>query len=189
MTFAQASAFFLVGAMMVLFIWGRLRYDLVAMLALLAGVLLGVVPADKAFSGFSDDIIFIIASALLVSAAVAKSGVIERVLRPIGPYLTSTTAQVFVLVTAVTALSGFVKNIGALAMLMPVAFQLARRSETSPSHLLMPMAFGSLLGGIMLGFGWSVTTVFALVAIPVFISAIALLWLGTLRRRQGAAEG
>ena len=74
MTFAQASAFFLVGAMMVLFIWGRLRYDLVAMLALLAGVLLGVVPADKAFSGFSDDLIFIIASALLVSAAVAKCG-------------------------------------------------------------------------------------------------------------------
>ncbi|HEX5778455.1 MAG TPA: SLC13 family permease [Xanthobacteraceae bacterium] len=155
MTFAQASAFFLVGAMMVLFIWGRLRYDLVAMLALLAGVLLGIVPADKAFSGFSDDIIFIIASALLVSAAVAKSGIIERVLRPIGPYLTSTTAQVFVLVAAVTALSGFVKNIGALAMLMPVAFQLARRSETSPSHLLMPMAFGSLLGGIVTLIGTS----------------------------------
>jgi len=149
MTFAQASAFLLVGAMMAMFVWGKLRYDLVAMLALLAGLLIGVIPYDKAFSGFSDDIIVIIASALLVSAAVARSGVIERVLRPIGPYLTTTTAQVFVLVTAVTALSGFVKNIGALAMLMPVAFQLARRTETSPSHLLMPMAFGSLLGGIV----------------------------------------
>jgi di/tricarboxylate transporter len=155
MTFAQASAFLLVGAMMAMFVWGKLRYDLVAMLALLAGILLGIVPYDKAFSGFSDDIIVIIASALLVSAAVARSGVIERVLRPIGPYLTSTTAQVFVLVTAVTALSGFVKNIGALAMLMPVAFQLARRSSTSPSHLLMPMAFGSLLGGIVTLIGTS----------------------------------
>jgi di/tricarboxylate transporter len=155
MTLAQASAFLLVGAMMAMFVWGKLRYDLVAMLALLAGVLLGIVPYDKAFSGFSDDIIVIIASALLVSAAVARSGIIERVLRPIGPYLTSTTAQVFVLVTAVTALSGFVKNIGALAMLMPVAFQLARRSATSPSHLLMPMAFGSLLGGIVTLIGTS----------------------------------
>jgi di/tricarboxylate transporter len=155
MTLAQASAFLLVGAMMAMFVWGKLRYDLVAMLALLAGILLGIVPYNKAFSGFSDDIIVIIASALLVSAAVAKSGVIERVLRPIGPYLTSTTAQVFVLVTAVTALSGFVKNIGALAMLMPVAFQLARRSATSPSHLLMPMAFGSLLGGIVTLIGTS----------------------------------
>ena len=103
MTFAQASAFLLVGAMMAMFVWGRLRYDLVAMLALLAGVLLGIIPYNKAFSGFSDDIIVIIASALLVSAAVARSGVIERVLRPVGPYLTSTTAQVFVLVTAVTS--------------------------------------------------------------------------------------
>jgi di/tricarboxylate transporter len=155
MTLPQAAAFLLVAAMMAMFVWGRLRYDLVAMLALLAGVLAGIIPYDKAFSGFSDDILVIIASALLVSAAVARSGVIERVLRPIGPFLTTTTAQVFVLVTAVTLLSGFVKNIGALAMLMPVAFQLARKTETSPSSLLMPMAFGSLLGGIVTLIGTS----------------------------------
>jgi di/tricarboxylate transporter len=155
MTLAQAAAFLLVAGMMAMFVWGKLRYDLVAMLALFAGVLLGIIPYDKAFSGFSDDIIVIIASALLVSAAVARSGIIERALRPIAPYLTTTTAQVFALVAAVTALSGFVKNIGALAMLMPVAFQLARRNETSPSHLLMPMAFGSLLGGIVTLIGTS----------------------------------
>jgi di/tricarboxylate transporter len=155
MTFSQAAAFLLVAALMAMFVWGRLRYDLVAMLGLLAGLLIGIIPYDKAFSGFSDDIIFIIASALLVSAAVARSGVIERVLRPISPYLTTTSAQVFALVTAVTVLSGFVKNIGALAMLIPVAFQLARKSETSPSSLLMPMAFGSLLGGIVTLIGTS----------------------------------
>ncbi len=147
MTTQQILTFAVLGGTMALFIWGRLRYDLVAILALLTAVLVGIVPYDKAFTGFSDDIVIIVASALLVSAAVERSGVIETALRPIAPYLTKTTAQVFTLVTAVTVLSAFVKNIGALAMLMPVAFQLARKNGTSPTSLLMPMSFGALLGG------------------------------------------
>lgn len=149
MTWQQSAAFGLIALMMAAFIWGRFRYDLVAMVALLVAVLIGLVPADKAFSGFSDDIIAIIASALVVSAAVARSGIVERVLKPLAPWLTNTSVQVAVLAGTVAALSGFVKNIGALAMLMPVAFQLARKTETSPSVYLMPMAFGSLLGGIV----------------------------------------
>lgn len=149
MTWQQGAAFGLIGLMMAAFVWGRFRYDLVAMVALLAAVLIGIVPADKAFSGFSDDIIAIVASALVVSAAVARSGIVERALKPIAPWLTNTTIQVVVLSGTVAALSGFVKNIGALAMLMPVAFALARKNETSPSVYLMPMAFGSLLGGIV----------------------------------------
>lgn len=149
MTWQQAAAFGLIALMMAAFVWGRFRYDLVALVALLVAVLIGIVPADKAFSGFSDDIIAIIASALVVSAAVARSGIVERLLKPLAPWLTSTTVQVAVLSGTVAALSGFVKNIGALAMLMPVAFQLARKTETSPSVYLMPMAFGSLIGGIV----------------------------------------
>jgi len=142
-------SFAIIAGMMALFVWGRFRYDLVAALSLLAAVLVGIVPADKAFSGFSDDIVIIVASALLVSAAVAKSGVLEAALNRVAPYLNSEQAQVFVLVTAVTVLSAFVKNIGALAMMIPVAFQIARRTNTLPSSFLMPMAFGSLLGGIV----------------------------------------
>jgi di/tricarboxylate transporter len=149
MTTPQILAFAILAAMMALFVWGRLRYDMVAVLSLLAGVAAGIVPTDKAFSGFSDDIVIIVASALIVSAAVARSGVIETALRPIAPFLTTPTIQVFVLTAVVAALSGFVKNIGALAMMMPVAFQLARRTGTPPSAMLMPMAFGSLLGGIV----------------------------------------
>lgn len=149
MTWQQGAAFGLIGLMMAAFVWGRFRYDLVAMVALLAGVLIGIVPADKAFSGFSDDIIAIVASALVVSTAVARSGIVERLLKPLAPWLTNTSIQVVVLSGTVAALSGFVKNIGALAMLMPVAFALARKNETSPSVFLMPMAFGSLLGGIV----------------------------------------
>ena len=149
MTLAQIFSFGIIAATMALFVWGRLRYDLVALLALLAAIATGIVPADKAFSGFSDDIVIIVACALLVSAAVGRSGVVEDALVRIGPYLTTRTIQVAVLVGTVTALSAFVKNIGALAMLMPVAFQLARKTNGSPSIYLMPMAFGSLLGGIV----------------------------------------
>ncbi len=149
MTTPQILAFAILAAMMALFVWGRLRFDMVAVLALLACLFTGIVPYDKAFSGFSDDIIIIVASALIVSAAVARSGVIEVALRPIAPWLTTPTAQVFILTAVVAALSGFVKNIGALAMMMPVAFQLGRKTGTPPSAMLMPMAFGSLLGGIV----------------------------------------
>lgn len=149
MTGPQILAFAILAAMMAMFVWGRLRYDLVALLALLAALLTGIVPHERAFSGFSDDIIVIVASALLLSAAVARSGVIESLLRPVSPFLRSSTVQVLALTTTVAALSPFVKNIGALAMLMPVAFQLARKHGTMPSSLLMPMSFASLLGGIV----------------------------------------
>jgi di/tricarboxylate transporter len=90
MTLAQAFAFGILAAMMAMFAWGKLRYDLVALIGLLAAILCGIVPYDKAFTGFSDDIVIIVASALLVSAAVARSGMIERLIRPLGPYLTRT---------------------------------------------------------------------------------------------------
>lgn len=148
MTTDQLLAFTIVAGMMALFVWGPLRYDLVAGLALLTAVGVGVVPVEAAFSGFSNDIVIIVGSAFLVSAAVARSGIIEAVLHPLAPKITSTRAQLVLLVSTVTVLSAFVKNIGALAMMLPVAFQMAKRSKTSPSVFLMPMAFGSLLGGL-----------------------------------------
>jgi di/tricarboxylate transporter len=155
MTLDQGMAFAIVAAMMALFVWGRIRYDLVAMLGLLAAIAAGIVPFDQAFTGFSDDIVIIVGSALLVSAAVARSGVAERLIAPLAPYLTTTRAQLVVLTGAVALLSAFVKNVGALAIFMPIAFQLARRAGTSASCLLMPMAFGALLGGIVTLIGTS----------------------------------
>lgn len=155
MTLPQLFAFAILVVMMAMFAWGRWRYDLVALAGLLAAIVAGIVPYDKAFSGFSDDIVVIVASALLVSAAVARSGVFERMIRPLNPYLTSTGSQVTALTATVTVLSAFVKNIGALAMMIPVAFQLARRNEKPVSALLMPMSFGSLLGGIVTLIGTS----------------------------------
>ncbi|MCX7586679.1 SLC13 family permease [Phenylobacterium sp. 58.2.17] len=149
MTLDQGLAFGLVALTIGAFIWGRFRYDVIAICALLAGVAIGVVPAKSAFDGFSNDITVIIAAALVVSAAFAKSGIVEAALRPLIPRLKTERSQVPVLTAAVTILSTATKNVGALAILMPVALQLSRRTGSSPSRLLMPMAFGAMLGGIV----------------------------------------
>ena len=149
MNFDQIAAFTVLGGLMLLFISGRIRYDLAAVLALLAALLIGIVKPQEAFSGFSDDIVIIVASALVISAAVERSGVVEAVISRLTRRVSTVGSQLGVLVGSVTLLSAMVKNIGALAMLMPSAFQLARKSNASPSCFLMPMAFGSLLGGLI----------------------------------------
>ena len=149
MTFQQGLSFAVLAGVMALFVWGRWRYDLVAVTGLLAAVLVGVVPAERAFAGFSNDIVIIVGSALVVSAAVARSGVVERAVQAISPHVTGFRSQLVVLIVAVALMSAFVKNIGALAIMMPIAFQMARKSGTSISCYLMPMAFASLLGGLM----------------------------------------
>lgn len=149
MTTQQMLAFAIIGVMMVLFIWGRLRYDVVAMLALLASLLAGTVSPDDAFTGFSDNIVIIVGSALVVSAAMSRSGLIEALLRWLVRKLTTMQVQLLVLVGSVTLMSALIKNIGALAMMMPAALKMARKSGQSPSLYLMPMAFGSLLGGLI----------------------------------------
>jgi di/tricarboxylate transporter len=155
MTTPQLLSFAVIAAMMAAFIWGRVRYDVVAAVSLLAAVAVGVVPFEKAFSGFADDIVIIVASALVVSAAVSRSGIMELALQRIAPNLNSPRLQLIVLVTVVAALSAFVKNIGALAIMIPIAFQFARRANVSPSMFLMPMSFAALMGGLITQIGTS----------------------------------
>lgn len=155
MTTPQILSFSIVALMMAAFVWGRFRYDVVACGALLAAVAVGVVKPADAFSGFSDDIVIIVGSALVVSGAIARSGVMEKLVRRVAPQVEAPQTQLLILVGIVTALSAVVKNIGALAIMMPIAIQMARRSNVSPSMFLMPMAFGSLLGGLMTQIGTS----------------------------------
>lgn len=155
MTHPQILSFAILGGTMVLFVWGRIRYDLVALLALLVSVACGTVSPKAAFRGFSDDIVIIVASALVISAAVSRSGIVERVLQLLSGRLTRVKWQLTILVGSVTVFSALVKNIGALAMLMPAAMRMARKSGASPSVFLMPMSFGSLLGGLITLIGTS----------------------------------
>lgn len=155
LTLPQILSFTVIALMMGAFVWGRVRYDLVATGALLLAIAVGIVPFDQAFSGFSDDIVIIVGSALLVSAGVARSGIMEFAIQRFAPNVSSVRAQLALLVVTVAVLSAFVKNIGALAIMIPIAFQFARRANVSPSTFLMPMAFASLLGGLMTQIGTS----------------------------------
>lgn len=149
MTLQQGLAFGLVGLTIVAFIWGRFRYDLVACVALVAGLAVGVIPAESAFDGFRNDVTVIIACALIVSAAFSRSGIVEWALKPLTPLLKTNATQTPVLTAVVTLLSMCTKNVGALAIMMPVAMRVAAVTGTSPSRLLMPMAAGAMAGGMV----------------------------------------
>lgn len=151
----QGLSFAVIGVMLALFMWDRWRYDVVALIALLAAVGCGIVPTQKAFSGFSNPLLPLIASVLVVSTAIGKSGIVETLLRYAAPLMRSNDLMVFVLTAAVTLLSAVVKNVGALAIFLPVAMQAAQRNNRSPSELLMPLSFGSLVGGMMTLIGTS----------------------------------
>ncbi|WP_298287738.1 SLC13 family permease [Novosphingobium sp.] len=148
MTLAQWLSLATLGGMMALFLWGRFRYDVTAVMALLGAVALGVVSPKAAFTGFSDDIVIIVGSALVLSAAVQRSGMIEGLLQSLAQRIRRPQTQMLVMSAAVGLASGFIKNVGALAMLMPGAVHMARKNGASPSLYLMPMAFASLLGGL-----------------------------------------
>lgn len=208
MNTSQILSFAVIGAMMAAFLWGKVRYDLVAVAALLAAVAVGIVPAGEAFSGFADDIVIIVGSALVVSAAVSRSGVMEVLLQRVAPNATRPRVQLLILVGTVALLSAFVKNIGALAIMIPIAFQMARRSGVSPAMFLMPMSFGALLGGLMTQVGTSPNIIvsrlreeltgtpfqmfdFTLVGAALTLAGLAFLalfyWLLPLRPRDGLA--
>ena len=161
MTTTQALLFAILAVAVISFASGRFRLDIVSLVALLAGLLLGVVPAKTAFSGFTSDVVIIIASALVVSAAIARSGFIEWAVQPLTARLKRPRSQVPVMVGATALLSMVTKNVGALTILMPVALRMGREEKSSPTALLMPMSFISLLGGLVTLVGTSTNIIVA----------------------------
>ncbi|HSQ96260.1 MAG TPA: SLC13 family permease [Croceibacterium sp.] len=149
MTFEQGLSFAIVGSAVALFASGRFRYDAISLGALMVAVLTGVVDEKHAFSGFTSDVVIVIAGALVLSAGIARSGVIEPIVAPLVKRLRTPQTQVPV-VAGMTGLFAMInKNVGALAALMPVAIRLGRSEKSSPSLLLMPMSFMALLGGLV----------------------------------------
>lgn len=135
----------LAGAL-VLFVSGRWRYDVVALLALLAVTLTGIVPGPEAFAGFGHPAVVIVASVLVVTRGLLNAGVVGLIARGVSRVGDRRTLQVGSVTGLTTVISGFVSSVAAAAILMPVAIRLARTRGTPPSCLLMPLAFGSLLG-------------------------------------------
>ncbi len=145
----QVVVFVVLALALALFIWGRWRYDLVALLALLAVTIANVVPGEQAFAGFGHPAVITVAAVLVVSRGLRNSGVVDWLAKPLLRVSERPSAQVGALTGLVATLSAFMNNVGALALLMPVAIRMARKNGRSPSLLLMPLAFGSLLGGLI----------------------------------------
>jgi di/tricarboxylate transporter len=146
-TFDQTAIVVIFAIALALFISERVRYDLVALAALLASVMLGVVEPGAAFAGFANDAVVTVAAVLVMSQALARSGAVDALTAP----LLRTAAHPLVLLTGLCVagalLSSFMNNIGALALLMPIAIAGARKGGYSVSMLLMPLSFATLLGG------------------------------------------
>ncbi|WP_343560199.1 SLC13 family permease [Kiloniella sp. b19] len=145
----QTIVFLIIGLALVFFIWGRFRYDLVAMMALISSVLLGVVPSDQAFVGFGHPAVITVAAVLIISQALRQSGLIEQASRLMEPFSHNPSLHILALSTLVAFCSAFMNNVGALALMLPVAIQSAYKSGRPTSEVLMPLSFGSLLGGLM----------------------------------------
>lgn len=149
MTTPQLLLFAILGVLFVLLAWGRLRYDVVAFLALMAAVVGGLVPAREAFAGFGHPATITVVAVLIISRALANSGAIDWVSRAIAPAAARTWSHVGALSGVAAVMSAFMNNVGALGLLMPAALQSARKAGRSPATILMPLSFGSILGGLV----------------------------------------
>jgi di/tricarboxylate transporter len=145
----QIFLFSLLGALLALLLWGRIRYDVVAFGALVAAFIGGVVPADQVFSGFGHPATVIVALVLIVSRGLAASGVIDLITRYLMDGGRSVGAHIGVMATLAAGLSAIMNNVAALALLMPVDLQAARKAKRSAALTLMPLSFASILGGMV----------------------------------------
>ena len=131
-----------------MFAWGRWRHDMVAAAALLACVVTGLMPAREAFLGFGHPAVISVACVLVLSRGLQLSGAVNVLARHTLPQQAGTAVSLLALVGLGALLSGFMNNVGAMALLMPLAIQLARRLQIAPGQVLMPLAFGTILGGM-----------------------------------------
>ena len=131
-----------------MFLWGRWRHDMVATGALLACVLGGLVAPAEAFAGFAHPAVITVACVLVLSRGLQISGAVDALTTALLPAKAGILLSLAALVGLGALLSGFMNNVGAMALLMPVAMQLAARLELPPGRVLMPLAFGTILGGM-----------------------------------------
>ncbi|TCO69560.1 SLC13 family permease [Rhodovulum euryhalinum] len=144
----QLLTFSVLAATMALFLWGRFRHDVVALAALLACVILGLVPAADAFAGFGHPAVITVACVLILSQGLQNTGAVDRLARAVLPREAGRVTSLIALIGLGAALSGLMNNVGAMALLMPVAVQLSGRLDLTPGQVLMPLAFGTILGGM-----------------------------------------
>ena len=149
MTTEQIFLLGLLGLLVVFFIWERWRYDLVALAALLIVSFLGFVPSKEAFLGFGHPAVVTVAAVLIISRGLSNAGAVDMLTRYIKVATSSASIHVAVLSSVGGVISTVMNNVGALALLMPVAIQSSLEAKRSPAVVLMPLSFGTILGGMV----------------------------------------
>lgn len=140
-------------ATLCLFLWGRWRYDVVSAMAMVTLILVNLVPAEEALIGFGHPAVITVAAVLAISRALRNSGIADRMAKTLLPYTKNPIAHVALLTGLVAFCSAFMNNVGALALMLPVTFVTAAKRGRAAASLLMPLAFGSILGGLITLFG------------------------------------
>lgn len=149
MTFQQTVLFVIIGATLIGFVWGRWRYDVVAVGALLASVYGGIVPAEQAFNGFGHAAVITVGAVLVIGRALQNAGLVSWLVRLLAPSRRTTTMQVAAGSGLAMTLSTVMNNVGALALMLPVTLRNAARANRPASLLLIPLSFASMLGGLV----------------------------------------
>jgi di/tricarboxylate transporter len=147
MTHDQFIIVGIIGSTMAMFLWGRWRHDVIAVGALIASVVAGLVPARAVFAGFGHPAVITVACVLVLSYGLQTTGAVDTLAQRILPKDAGPTLSIVALTGLAALLSGFMNNVGALALLMPVAMQMAAKQDLPAGKFLMPLAFGSILGG------------------------------------------
>ncbi len=208
-SFDQGVLFAVIAAAMALFVWGRWRFDVVAVLALLSAVYLGVVAPREAFAGFGHPAVITVAAVLVIGRALEIAGVVDHLVRLLAPARGSVVRQIAAAGTLASFLSAFMNNVGALALMLPVTLRNAYRAGLPPSLVLIPLSFATLLGGLVTLIGTPPNIIIAsvreeAVGVPfgmfdfspvgLAVAAAGLVYLTTLgwrlipRHRQGEAD-
>lgn len=149
LSFDQGVLFALIIAVFGFLLWGRFRYDLVAFSALVAAYLLGVIPKESVFAGFGHPAVVIIALVLIISRGLRASGAIEMLTKHLVDGSRKIGAHIGIMSGVAAALSAIMNNVAALALLMPMDIQAAKKANRSPALTLMPLSFASILGGMI----------------------------------------
>jgi len=141
--------FVLLGTVFALLVWGRIRYDLVAFGALIIAATLGLVPTEDVFSGFGHSAVAIIALVLIVSRGLSSSGAVEliadRLIDPERPL----PLHIAAVAALAAGLSAIINNVAALALLMPLDLEAAKKAKRAAGQTLMPLSFATILGGMI----------------------------------------
>jgi len=148
MTMDQTLIFAVLVITVGLFLWGRWRHDAVAIFALLACIGFGLIPSREAFAGFGHPAVITVAAVLVLSRGLQNAGVVDLMAARLLPHNAGRVVTITALMALGALLSAFMNNVGAMALLMPVAISVAGRLDLNPGQVLMPLAFGTILGGM-----------------------------------------